>query len=229
MNRLGIISFFTLLFIAFVVVWNISYQSSLEEAYIPINTPSSTTLIPSESGVFERSEHAINYSKTPQDPAHERSLKDYYKNRAYHNAPPYIPHPVASGERSMGGKNCLQCHQDGGYVDKFKAYAPVTPHPEKVNCRQCHVEQKTNTLFKGSNFIKIPAPNVGKGANNYLPGSPPAIPHQLQMRENCLACHAGPSAPKEIRTTHPERINCRQCHVINNKETIDIGIFKRKP
>jgi hypothetical protein len=33
------------------------------------------------------------------------------------------------------------------------------------------------------------------------------------MRENCAACHTGPAAREEIRTTHPERIRCRQCHV----------------
>jgi cytochrome c-type protein NapB len=33
------------------------------------------------------------------------------------------------------------------------------------------------------------------------------------MRENCAACHAGPAAREEIRTSHPERTRCRQCHV----------------
>ena len=28
-----------------------------------------------------------------------------------------------------------------------------------------------------------------------------------------MACHGGPAAVEEIRTTHPERGNCRQCHV----------------
>ena len=39
------------------------------------------------------------------------------------------------------------------------------------------------------------------------------IPHDLQLRGNCLACHAGPAAVEEIRTAHPERTNCRQCHL----------------
>lgn len=82
-------------------------------------------------------------------------------------------------------------------------------------------------MFKGTNFRRIVVPKAG--VNSALEGSPPIIPHQLQLRENCLACHAGPSAPKEIRVTHPERVNCRQCHVMNNKEIKDIGIFIRKP
>jgi hypothetical protein len=44
-------------------------------------------------------------------------------------------------------------------------------------------------------------------------GLPPSIPHDLQLRGNCLACHMGPAAVAEIRTTHPERSDCRQCHV----------------
>jgi len=224
MKRLVVISLFTLLFAGFIVVWNYSYQTGLEEAYVPIETQSHVDLIPSETGVFERSEFALDYANMPVDENHERTLKTYYNNRAYHGAPPSIPHPVKN-KRTMGGNTCLQCHQNGGFAAKFNAYAPVTPHPEKVNCKQCHVEQNTQTLFKGTNFKKISMPEVG--INNALLGSPPVIPHQIQLRENCLACHAGPSAPKEIRVSHPERINCRQCHVPNNKVVRDIGIFKR--
>ncbi|UKM64415.1 nitrate reductase cytochrome c-type subunit [Flavobacteriaceae bacterium GSB9] len=224
MKRLGIISLFIILFVAFILVWNISYQTGKEEAYIPIENKNPITLIPSETGVFKRSEHALDYANMPVDEIHQRSLKTYYKNRAFHGAPPSIPHPVAN-ERSMGEDVCLKCHQNGGFVAKFDAYAPVTPHPEMINCRQCHVAQVSSGLFKKTNFEKIKAPEVG--VNNAMLGSPPVIPHQIQMHENCLSCHAGPSAPKEIRVIHPERVNCRQCHVPNNKETTDIGTFKR--
>ncbi|NVK51888.1 MAG: cytochrome C [Flavobacteriaceae bacterium] len=223
-KRLGIISLFVILFIAFIAVWNYSYYQGQEEAYVPIENNRPIPIIPSETGVFQRSGYALEYANMPIDKNHQRKLATYYKNRAYHGAPPSIPHPVKA-ERSMGGKTCLQCHENGGFTEKFKAYAPVTPHPEMVNCRQCHVPQQTNTLFKGTNFPRLKAPKVG--INNALKGSPPVIPHQIQMRENCLSCHAGPSAPKEIRVTHPERINCRQCHALNNKETTNIGIFTR--
>jgi hypothetical protein len=33
------------------------------------------------------------------------------------------------------------------------------------------------------------------------------------MRENCIACHDGPGAREEVRTNHPERWRCRQCHL----------------
>ncbi|AXT20015.1 cytochrome C [Flavobacteriaceae bacterium AU392] len=222
-KRLGIISFFVVIFIAFIIIWNFSYQKGLEEAYIPIVKESSIPSIPSESGVFRRSNFALDYSNMPIDENHQRSIDNYYENRAYLGAPPSIPHPIVK-ERSMGGNTCLQCHQNGGFVQKFNAYAPVTPHPEMINCRQCHVTKKTNAQFRETAFIKMKPPSVGKGANNALAGSPPMIPHQLQMRENCLSCHAGPSAPKEIRVLHPERINCRQCHLPKKVEHQSMSI-----
>jgi cytochrome c-type protein NapB len=223
-KRLGIISLFLLLFITFITIWNYSYQEGLEESYIPIEENSTETFIPSESGVFKRSGLALEYANMPVDEEHQRSLDTYYDNRAYPGAPPSIPHPVKE-EMSLGANTCLQCHENGGFVQKFNAYAPVTPHPEMVNCRQCHVVQKTETLFTETGFAKAHAPKVG--INNALPGSPPMIPHQIQMRENCLSCHAGPAAPKEIRVTHPERINCRQCHVPSDKTVTHIEVFTR--
>jgi cytochrome c-type protein NapB len=228
-KRLGIISFFVIIFIAFILIWNFSYQKGLEEVYVPaIETPAGN-IIPSESGVFRRFNSGIDYSNMPVDENHQRTLKDYYENRAYPGAPPSIPHPVAN-ERSLGGNTCIQCHQNGGFVEKFNAYAPVTPHPEMVNCRQCHVTKNTNNTFKDFAFAKAQPPKVGTGVNNAMPGSPPMIPHQLQMRESCISCHAGPSAPKEIRVTHPERINCRQCHLpkTNEQPQINADTFIRQ-
>ncbi|WP_459211720.1 multiheme c-type cytochrome [Aquimarina rhabdastrellae] len=225
MKRLGIISLFILLFIGFISLWNYSYQTGLEDAYIPLNHTSTTPRIPSEQGVFERSEFALDYTKMPIDETHQRSLATYYDNRAFPGAPPSIPHPVKD-DRNMGEKACLQCHQNGGFVVKFNANAPVTPHPEMVNCRQCHVPQQTQGLFVDNSFDKIKAPKAG--INNALLTSPPVIPHQIQMRENCLSCHAGPSAPKEIRVSHPERVNCRQCHVPATTENIASGSFLRQ-
>ncbi|PHQ61597.1 MAG: cytochrome C [Maribacter sp.] len=224
MKRLGIISLFVILFGSFIVIWNYSYQIGLEEAYIPIENNDPSTIIPSETGVFRRSEHALDYSNMPIDKEHQRTLKTYYDNRAYHGAPPIIPHPVVN-ERSLGGNTCLKCHENGGFTEKYNAYAPVSPHPEMINCRQCHVVQNTQTLFVDAYSIKVNPPETG--SNNALLGSPPVIPHQIQMRENCLSCHAGASAPKEIRVTHPERINCRQCHVPKHKETTSLDVFKR--
>ena len=224
-KRLGIISLFVLLFVAFIAVWNYSYYQGQEEAYVPLETEDAFYVIPSEAGVFKRSEHALDYSKMPADEEHQRTLETYYDNRAYHGAPPSIPHPVDE-RQNVGDNSCLKCHINGGFVEKYDAYTPVTPHPELVNCKQCHVTQNSKSLFVNGDFAKVHAPKVGN--NNALLGSPPVIPHQTQLRENCLACHAGPSAPKEIRVSHPERSNCRQCHVPNTKELKEINAFTRK-
>ena len=228
-KRLVIISFFVIIFITFIVVWNFSYEKGLEKAYIPLIDAPTGNFIPSESGVFKRFDTETDYADMPVDDNHQRTLEDYYKNRAFPGAPPTIPHPVAK-EGSFGGNTCIQCHQNGGFVEKFNAYAPIAPHPEMVNCRQCHVAKNTNTTFEGFDFAKTKAPKVGEGANNAMPGSPPMIPHQLQMRENCISCHAGPSAPKEIRVTHPERVNCIQCHVskMTDQPQIDTSTFLRQ-
>lgn len=223
MKRLFILFLLVILMVATIVVWSYSYQLSHEEAYVPVSNISETLIIPSEEGVFERSKYALEYAEMPVDKDHQRSLDTYYDNRAFYGAPPSIPHEVE--ERNMGANSCLKCHENGGYVNKYKAYSPVTPHPEKINCRQCHVPKKSNDLFVATNWSRTKGSTIG---NKALVSSPPIIPHQIQLRENCLSCHAGPSAPKEIRTTHPNRVNCRQCHVINDKIIKDIGIFKRE-
>ena len=197
------------LMISAIIVVDIAWMSGHQEADLHFEKEDYSPSMPTEQGVFKRSEYAMDYENMASDESKVRTLDEYYQNRAYPGAPPIIPHALLS-EQGIGGKACLQCHQNGGYVAQFDAYAPVTPHPEMINCRQCHVPATTNFDFVSTNWIKIDHPEVGSSA---LEGSPPPIPHTLQMRENCLACHAGPAAPKEIKVSHPLRINCRQCHV----------------
>lgn len=165
--------------------------------------------IRSEAGVFKGQQNLSRFAEAPQSLKNKRNLKKYYKIRQYSGSPPFIPHPIDS-DMQDGLNSCLSCHKEGGYVAAFKSYAPVTPHPEFVNCRQCHVTQNTESLFRDSLWETISPPKIKRSA---LPGGPPPIPHSLQMRSNCLSCHAGPAAVFEIRSSHPERINCRQCHV----------------
>ena len=137
-----------------------------------------------------------------------RSLETYYSLRAYAGAPPVIPHEVDPEIAST--QRCGICHEKGGFVAKFNAYAPVSPHPEYHNCLQCHVASDATGLFVEIDWLSTRRPILGQPA---LPGNPPPVPHTLQLRENCLPCHAGPAAVAEVRTSHPERLNCRQCHV----------------
>lgn len=140
-----------------------------------------------------------------------RTLKEYYERRAYPGAPPHIPHPVTKEMRIK--QNCNVCHEKGGYVPQYQAFTPVTPHPDYKNCLQCHGLNDGKDLFKETVWEKISPPALKKSA---LPGGPLQVPHSLQLRQNCQACHSGPAAMVEIRSPHPERVNCIQCHTPTN-------------
>jgi nitrate reductase (cytochrome), electron transfer subunit len=162
---------------------------------------------------------------TRKSGAKRRTLKEFYARRAYPGAPPLIPHGVEND--GIIADRCLTCHENGGYVPSYNAYAPVSPHPEKESCRQCHVPQETSKPFVATDWTypKIPKRNV-----TALGGSPPRIPHKLQLRENCLACHSGPGAVEEVRVSHPERENCQQCHVPQEEKKVfksNYGILKK--
>ncbi len=147
-----------------------------------------------------------------------RTLSDYYSRRQYPGSPPVIPHPVEVHKREL---ECLACHAGGGWTETLKSITPVTPHPEQASCRQCHVWPTTDTLFKANDWQSVPPPRLGRSE---LPGSPTPIPHGLQMRGNCIACHVGPGTVTAIRVEHPSRGNCRQCHVPD----AEAEPFKRK-
>lgn len=137
--------------------------------------------------------------------------------RAYDGAPPTVPHPDPGAE-------CSACHDARGQA-VGSAYAPASPHAETAvagatqRCRQCHAFVTTDAVFVENGFIGLPQ-NLRRG-ERATPGAPPTIPHRLQMRDRCVACHAGPGARDDIRTTHPERTRCRQCHAA----VTDTGAF----
>lgn len=144
------------------------------------------------------------------EPAAPRSTGERALGRAYDGAPPTIPHDASIG-------SCVTCHDaDGAAIDGI-GVAPASPHGEAAaggamrRCRQCHVPETTRSLLVASRFTGL-AQGPWRGARATA-GAPPTIPHTLQLRGECLTCHAGPGARVEIRTTHPERSRCRQCHV----------------
>jgi nitrate reductase cytochrome c-type subunit len=130
--------------------------------------------------------------------------------RAYDGAPPVIPHTAF-------GMDCSACHDSQGIAVQDVGYAPASPHENTAEagatarCRQCHIFVTDSDLFVANNFLGLRQDLRPGGRLNPL--SPPTIPHRTLMRENCVACHAGPGARQEIVTSHPERIRCRQCHV----------------
>lgn len=138
----------------------------------------------------------------------ERTLEEFYSRRQYPGSPPFIPHPAIEvfGEKLA----CLSCHGRGGWSQVLGRFAPVTPHPEQQSCRQCHVSVNSRDLFVENGWQSVPAPILGRAQ---LPGGPPPVPHSLEMRGDCYACHVGPGAVTPIRVEHPSRGMCRQCHV----------------
>jgi nitrate reductase cytochrome c-type subunit len=132
------------------------------------------------------------------------------ERRAYDGAPPTIPHG------SLGAR-CEACHNERGRSVSGVGFAPASPHVDTpqagatIRCRQCHVSATSDDRFVTSEFEPLEQ-NLRAGGRA-TPGAPPTIPHRILMRENCVACHDGPGAREEIRTSHPERLRCRQCHV----------------
>lgn len=166
--------------------------------------------IAEEADVFRTRPEALAVapSASATEDARPRTLASTRSLRAYPGAPPRIPHALTEDE--WRDASCVNCHERGGFASRFGAYTPITPHPAYESCLQCHVPQETSSLFVETGWRTAAWPEVGRRA---MEGSPPWIPHTLQLRGNCLACHGGPGAVVEIRTTHPERANCRQCHV----------------
>ncbi|RJO70431.1 MAG: hypothetical protein C4523_05295 [Myxococcales bacterium] len=137
-----------------------------------------------------------------------RALLLRAERRAYDGAPPVIPHPV--DERATGA--CVACHQTGMVVNGKTA--PMMSHRLLGNCIQCHVPASRSipaaspaTVANG--FEGFTA--YGRGSRAWI-GAPPVIPHPSWMRSNCLGCH-GPGGKAGLRTPHPQRVSCQQCHV----------------
>jgi cytochrome c-type protein NapB len=152
----------------------------------------------------------------------ERTLSEYYSRRQYPGSPPYIPHKVE--EPDLARVECLACHARGGWSEELKRHTPITPHPEQEACRQCHIAMTGKELFVDIDWRSVATPRLGRSE---LPGAPPPIPHTLQMRGNCIACHVGTGAVAAIRVEHPSRGNCRQCHVPDINTSVKP--FQRNP
>jgi cytochrome c-type protein NapB len=165
----------------------------------------------------------VNYDQVSKDylegTSTGRTLSEYYSRRQYPGSPPFIPHKAEAPD--LARIECLSCHARGGWSEELKKNTPITPHPEQEACRQCHVTVNEVQLFAENDWMSVAPPRLGRAA---LPGAPPPVPHELQMRGNCIACHVGPGTVAAIRVEHPSRGNCRQCHVAE----LNVEPFKRK-
>lgn len=138
--------------------------------------------------------------------------------RAYDGAPPVKPHEAF-------GMSCTECHNLDGVAVQDVGFSPPTPHELTAglsamsNCTQCHVAQQTEGVWRASDFEGLPQ-DLRSGRRR-AEGAPPVMPHPRFMRENCRACHSGLAAREAIRTSHPDRANCAQCHV----EQVETSFF----
>lgn len=146
---------------------------------------------------------ACTRAEIEKSPAPERA-----ERRAYDGAPPVIPHDAFEAA-------CTSCHGERAVEVAGVGLAPPSPHARAdgsfARCEQCHVRPNTETIFAGSTFHGL-RQDLRHGRRLHVL-APPVMPHPAFMRENCRACHTGPAAREEIRTSHPERDRCRQCHV----------------
>jgi nitrate reductase (cytochrome), electron transfer subunit len=134
------------------------------------------------------------------------------ERRAYDGAPPVVPHPIDQHSAA----SCLACHADGKII-KGRVASKVS-HQHYSSCTQCHVP--SSGLVAGgtaeSGFPPL-ASNEFSGLETYgsgqraYHGAPPTIPHPTIMRSDCASCH-GISGAVGLKTSHPWRQSCTQCH-----------------
>ena len=164
------------------------------------------TDVPAESAQFEwLQEGEIPSAGYPEDS--RRSLQVYYDRRPFAGGAPWVPHALPP-EGYRTDSTCLACHEKGG-VYAWEAWAPTTPHPERGGCAWCH-QDGSLVDPDPARWETNPPPAINQ---QKTPWEPPAIPHPIAGRERCVTCHSGPGAVIELRTPHPERAHCRQCHL----------------
>lgn len=156
---------------------------------------------------------------TPTEEAWRIGIADHLAHRAWDGAPPRIPHAI----RDDGPLECLACHGEGLVVEG--RIAPIPSHERMTNCTQCHVV--TEQRFGGlpTEGALAHAQEVGgtnrfggfvwpaRGERAWI-GAPPTIPHPTEMRTECASCHGATGHPG-LRTSHPQRAACLQCHALD--------------
>lgn len=146
----------------------------------------------------------------PTEEERAEAISRRRERRAYAGAPPVIPHPIQEREATA----CLACHETGSVIAGLRA--PMMSHQKYTMCVQCHAptrdEIKSVALLanvgEGNTFLGVQDSGPGETA---WEGAPPTIPHPTFMREQCNSCH-GPLGAQGLRTPHPARVSCTQCH-----------------
>ena len=122
---------------------------------------------------------------------------------ACHNpmgAASWIPHFVEEGT------DCLFCHGLQG----------IKPFPESHAGRSgevCHICHKVSPILPTSTATPPGTTPTAPPAGTVEPASPPGVPHSLEGRSECIACH-GPAGFKPFPADHAGRAGdlCLACH-----------------
>ncbi len=132
--------------------------------------------------------------------------------RAYDGAPPTVPHAV----RQSAAAECLACHDEGALLRGRTA--SMMSHRALTSCTQCHVVEQAPmpaaVWLEGgpwaaeSSFEGRASPASGERAWSV---SPPVIP--------------GVAGSDPIKTSHPYRQSCEQCHAGSAAQDLRPGAF----
>ncbi|MBL9127149.1 MAG: hypothetical protein JNL97_05865 [Verrucomicrobiales bacterium] len=181
-------------------------------AATPTPSPTPSPAVANATGPDRAATEPISARPPASDAERAQAVLRRAQRRAFDGAPPVVPHPVDA----TSSANCRVCHSQGLAVRDV--VAPRMSHPEMGNCTQCHVEAGGSVPGTSAEWAAALAANgfegrasVGRGSRAW-PGAPPTIPHAIWMRENCASCH-GLTGLVGLRTSHPERALCTQCHV----------------
>ncbi|MBI2854537.1 MAG: NapC/NirT family cytochrome c [Chloroflexi bacterium] len=123
------------------------------------------------------------------------------------STPPAVLHPIE------GRSSCLVCHQDGvaGAPKVLESHAGRT-NEVCTSCHQAGVAPRGSVTPLATTSIALPTTTKTTAPAT---GGPPNIPHPLDGRSACLACHeAGLMGAPKVPQLHVGRTNdiCTACH-----------------
>lgn len=172
--------------------------------------------VSSDVSVFQRGFPSLTDQPRPTPAEQAAALEERARLRAYAGAPPVVPHAVDE----LSTLACLACHEAGALVGG--RLAPPMSHSTRESCTQCHVsaaerprwmESGAPGAWAGNSFVGLPERPSGARA---WAGAPPTLPHPSWMRERCASCH-GVAGRAGLRTSHPGRQSCPQCHALSDE------------
>lgn len=115
-----------------------------------------------------------------------------------------VPHPIAADT------DCLACHSAQGVIPAPESHAAF----DTTMCTQCHQPtMEAQPVPTGDTAAPEAAATVVPTEPAAPAGGPPAIPHPLDGRDDCLACHAT-GGVKPFPADHEGRTvdQCQMCH-----------------